>query len=369
MIIGHGGNIFEAAKLIGCKPTDIIDMSSNMNPLGPFPGLMAHLSEKLPSILALPQPDAYDCITAFAARNRVPPENVLVANGTTQFIYTLPRALKTKKALILGPTYADYADACRMHNVPYGYFTTEAIHAFKVDLNLLAASIENADTIFICNPNNPTGVLIPEPDVTDICRLFPDKQFIIDEAYMPFVNRDENFSMMPSKLSNVIVLNSMSKIFRVPGLRIGCLVAPSRTIDQIRQYLMPWSLNSLAQAAILYLMEHGPEVERFVEKTQIYLEDEKRFICEQLKKISNIEFFPNKTPFILARVTGGHTAESVIASMLCSRILLRNCSNFAGLNNLFIRISLKKHDINRFFSRTLQKVLSSTTGDSKRKVT
>jgi len=368
LITGHGGNIFDVARRIGCSPADIHDMSSNMNPLGPLPGLMEHLREQMDTILALPQADASDCINAFARRHRVDPGQVVAANGTTQLIYQIPRALDTKKALILGPTYADYADACRMNGVPYNFYLTTESESYQPDLNRFQSVIPGADTIFICNPNNPTGTLVPYKDMVALCRRNPDKRFVIDEAYMPFVGPDHQFTMMKSTLSNVLVLNSMSKIFRIPGLRIGFMVAPHPIADRFRRYLMPWSLNSLAQAAIIYLMEQKDQVGWFIKKTQQFLNDERSFLNNELNKKEGVQLFPSHTSFILVRLSDGTIAESVLESMLAHRILLRNCANFVGLSDRFVRISLKEHHVNRLLVDAFKDALRQPAAEPGKKV-
>ena len=97
MIKGHGGNIFEVAQRLGCAPTDIYDMSSNVNPLGPPPGLVTSLIENIHTINALPEVDAGKAVRAFADRYDVDPDLVLAGNGTTQFIYSIPRYFKPKE--------------------------------------------------------------------------------------------------------------------------------------------------------------------------------------------------------------------------------------------------------------------------------
>lgn len=342
MISGHGGNIHEVAKNLGCAPADIMDMSSNVNPMGPMPGLLKHLEEHLKeAVSALPQADASFCIEAFAKRYELDSTRVLAANGTTQFIYTIPRALHTKNALVLAPTYSDYADACAMHDVSCNFFITEPSAGFIPDMEKLSAAIETADTIFICNPNNPTGVFLSKKRLLKICRAFPAKRFVIDESYLPFVEQANDHSMVHSGLENVLVLNSMSKIFRVPGLRIGFLIAPPVIIERFRRYLMPWSVNSIAQQAIAYLMTRKAEVDDFVNTSRSFLLGEKNFIVDQLAHSPNIRLFPSTTSFILAQLSTPHTAASICDNVLRDRILLRNCGNFKGLNQSFLRISIK----------------------------
>ena len=360
MIIGHGGNIYETAQHLGCEPADIMDMSSNMNPLGPMPGLLEHLQGTLKTaITALPQADARCCVEAFAQQYKLSPENVLAANGTTHFIYTLPQALNTRRALIIGPTYADYADACRMHKVAYSFALTSSEHNFTPDFSRLTDAVNEADTVFICNPNNPTGVLIPQPDLTTLCNAFPSTRFVIDESYMPFVHADDVYSMMSAGCANVLVLNSMSKIFRLPGLRIGFLIAPPGIIDKFQHFLTPWSVNSPAQAAILYLMAHQQEVQQFTAASRQFAAQEIRFLHEQLQDAGPIKLLPSTTSFMLAELSETHTAASICEHMLKHRILLRNCSNFQGLSECFIRISIKTHDTNRILAAKLLQRLQS----------
>jgi threonine-phosphate decarboxylase len=111
MINGHGGNVYQLARDLGCLPSDIIDMSSNVNPFGPPPGLMALLKENIHAITALPEVDAGSAVGAFSARYGLRPDQVVPGNGTTQLIHTLPLALETRHALIVAPTYSDYADS------------------------------------------------------------------------------------------------------------------------------------------------------------------------------------------------------------------------------------------------------------------
>jgi len=220
MIQGHGGNIFETAERLRCAPSEIIDMSSNVNPLGPMPELVEHLRKILPeAISVLPRVDSADIVGLFARRYNLDPFCALASNGSTQLIYDIPRAFETKKAIILGPTYADYADACRMQGVSFDEFFAEEDDGFVPDLSRFGDNLSSADTAFICNPNNPTGALIPARQLRDLCSAHPRVRFVVDESYLPFAPEGERQSMAGCGLGNVVVLNSMSKIYRLPGLR------------------------------------------------------------------------------------------------------------------------------------------------------
>ena len=350
MLNGHGGNIYALAQRLECAPSDIIDMSSNVNPLDPLPGLVEYIVDNISAITALPQVDAKSAAQSFAARYSINPEHVIAGNGTTQFIYAIPQVLETKRALILGPTYADYADACSMHNVRYDYMMAEEPFDFKLDVDAVIEQIKDHDTVFICNPNNPTGTLMLKADLERLCRFHPDTRFVIDESYLPFVYDSDQLSMLPCRLPNVLVLNSMSKIFRIPGLRIGFLIASGQNIEKFRPFQLPWNVNSVAQTAVDYLMKHTNETEAFIDKTLLLLEDQRKFMADIFKDADHIKLFPSKTSFLLAKLDEKITADMLCDHLAVDRILIRNCSNFRGLSEHFIRISLKTTDINRMLA-------------------
>lgn len=359
MIHGHGGNIYSAAKQLGCSPNDIHDMSSNVNPMGPPPGLLPHLKKSLESIIALPQVDAQEVVKAFSAWHDIDPRGVMAGNGSTQLIYSLPLALNTRKALILGPTYSDYADACRMHHVDYEYLIAPESKRFEIDIRKFQRRARRFDTVFICNPNNPTGTLVPAVELKSLCRSCSDTFFIIDESYLPFVDDPVTASMLKAGLSNVVILNSMSKIFRIPGLRIGFLITSPVIVQRMSRYGLPWSVNSLAQAAVLYLSSHRDPVETFNKQTRQYIEREKKRLTQRLQGSPHIKLFPNHTPFMLAKLLAPPGAEAVCQYLLKHRILVRNTSNFEGLCDAFLRFSLKSPEINTRFTDILLEFFSA----------
>ena len=353
MLNGHGGNIYDMALRLGCSPYEIIDMSSNVNPLGPMPGLVTHLKDNIKTIAVLPEVDARSSAQAFADRYNIDHERIIAGNGTTQFIFSIPLALGTKKALILGPTYADYADACIMHKTRYNFLTAKESTDFKPDINDIEEQITGHDTVFICNPNNPTGVMISFTDLERLCRSHPNTYFVIDESYLPFADGSLKQSMMWPGLPNVIVLNSLSKVFRTPGLRIGFLISSREVIEKFRTHFLPWSVNSLAQAAVYYLMTQKTEVDTFIKTSVKFIEEERNIMLEKFKNASRIKFFPSRTSFLLAKLHGGQTAINLSDHLFHDKILIRNCSNFVGLSDRFIRISLKTSEINRILSEKL----------------
>lgn len=366
MLGGHGGNIYEMARRQGCAPSEIIDMSSNTNPLGPPPGLVDFLKKNIDVVTDLPEVDSKEVTRFFADCFALDPDRVLSGNGTTQFIYSIPRVLEIKKAVVLGPTYADYADACRMHNVHPAIVLAEASDDFRPDINRLTNKINDKDSVFICNPNNPTASLIPKDDLERLCRSHPDTNFIVDESYLSFVNHGEKESLINTGLSNVIVLISISKIFKIPGLRIGFVISVAETIKKFRRCLLPWSVNSLAQAAGRYLAAQRTEIGSFIQRTQLFFEDQRNEFYEKFERLPEIRLFPSTTSFVLIKLPPIISADRVCNQLAREKILIRNCKNFDGLSDQFIRISLKSREKNRMLAEKLLAILQMPTTRSQR---
>jgi len=347
MISGHGGNIFALARRLGCAPEDILDLSSNVNPLGPPPGLREHLAERLDAIAVLPEVDSRDIVARYAARLGLPAERMAAGNGTTQFIYSIPSTLQTRRALIVGPTYSDYADSCRLQGIDPGFLLWSETDGFRADPQRLSDAAAGADTVFVCNPNNPTGGLIPAEELRQVCAAHPAVRFVVDESYLPFAADGDRQSLVGCGLENVLVLLSISKIYRIPGLRIGFLVGDPAVVERFKSGLWPWSVNAIAQAAVHFICESGAAIDRFTAATRDHLDRERRDLLERLAAIPGMRPCPSTVSFVLARLPEGLTAGSAWARLAAERILIRDCSNFVGLSQRFIRLCPRSRAANQ----------------------
>ena len=353
MTFSHGGNIQAVARQLKCSPSELLDMSSNINPLGPPPGLIDFLKANLETVTRLPEVDGRQTAEHFADYLGLNSNQVLPGNGTTQFIYSIPKVLESKKALIVGPTYSDYADACAGNLTTCNILLTRESEAFIPDPERLQNSARHFDTVFICNPNNPTGILIPNDRLHQLCRSCPQSTFIIDESYMPFVSNAKQQSMINSGLENVIVLLSISKIFGIPGLRIGFIIADKVHIQKFRHALLPWSVNSLAQESVRFLSDRKGPIKSFIQKTRVYLARQREQFYDAFKASPGFTLYRSQTPFVLIRLPAPLQAEFAWEWLAENRILVRNCANFEGLSDKFIRVSPKTPEANRLVAEIL----------------
>lgn len=346
MIIGHGGNIYKLAKDLGVTPSDITDMSSNLNPLGPPEGLMEHLASKLSTIVSLPEVDAGHIKELLAEKYGISASSILAGNGTTEFIYAIPRALGTKRALIVGPTYADYRDACEMYGAEADFLLTRKEDRFAMDTMDIAEAADGYDTVFLCNPNNPTGTMATPEAIKAMAESRPDIRFVIDESYLPFACDAYGQSVARYGLANVVTLNSMSKVFRIPGLRVGFLMAPEAIIAEFSKYVLPWCVNAMAQAAVDFILSGGEAIDTFLEETRTYVKAEKDRFVAALDAMDGINPYGAETYFVICELTGENTAEGLWAALAEEAVLIRDCTNFIGIEGEFVRFSLKDKETN-----------------------
>ena len=366
MLRGHGGNSIDLARQLGCAPEEIIDMSSNINPLGPPPGLIRYIKNHIDAVGSFPEVDARSISERFADSCRIDPKRVLAGNGTTQIIYSIPQALGIRRALIVGPTYSDYADACHLHNVKTTFAFAEASKNFQTDIHQMKTQLDQVDAVFICNPNNPTGALISPDELKSLSRSYPETVFIIDESYLPFVPDGDALSLRKLDPGNLMVLSSVSKIFAIPGLRIGFVISHAEIIKKFKRFLQPWSVNSLAQLAVRHLTTIKNDADTFIEKTQRYIRTERRRFFDAAKDFPDIQLFPSTTNFMLAELPYDLQAEDVINQLARDKILLRNCHNFQGLSSRYVRISLKTPEANQLMAEKLSAMVRKTTVEPKK---
>ncbi len=347
MITGHGGNVNELSGRLGCPVADIADMSSNLNPLGPPPGFEAFIAAGINTIRSLPEADGRGVIEAFSRCRGIDPARVAAGNGTTWFIYTLPLALALKKVLVAGPTYADYRDACRALDVPHYLLEARERDMFRFDIDRVDEMADRFDAVFICNPNNPTGTLLEKDRLIRLAEKHGRTLFVVDESYMPFVDGADTQTLVGEPaISNLVVLFSVSKIFTVPGLRCGFMTAAPDIIDRVMRFYQPWSVNALAQKGAVWLFENESGLTGFILETRAFLEKERNLLFERLGHAAGITLFPSATSFVLAKLTGRLKSADLCRFLGDRRILIRDCTNFKGLSDRFVRFSLKTAAVN-----------------------
>ena len=333
----HGGDILSMAKRLGCGVGDLIDLSSNLTPLGMPPGLREALGERLGEISFLPESGSETLVRLFAEKYGCSPQQVLAGNGTTEFIYAVPASVQSRRALIVAPTYADYQTASQWAGLSVDFFTLKADEDFALDFNRLSARLCGGELVFLCNPNNPTGRVVASGALMDFILAHPASEFLIDESYLPFVS-EPSLAGFPLP-ANLFLLCSSSKIYGIPGLRLGFLVANEEKMARFAARRKPWGVNRMAQVAGEYLLVHG---DAYVQAVRDFLAQTRPGFVARLAALPGVQVVPGAANFILCRLAGPMTAPQLRDAMLRQRIMIRDCSNFTGLDAQYFRVSLQE---------------------------
>lgn len=319
MIEGHGDDIYKYKDIKS-------DFSSNIyqNPAANR-AVTDHLSQH-PQLLAhYPEPEAWSLEQMIAEREGISSDNVIVTSGATEAIYLIAQTFRYQP-YIPQPTFSEYADACRM-------FTP-------------SARIKNS--IWICNPNNPTGSLLPAWKLDDA--LFYFLLVIVDQSYEYYTHQPLLTAAEAIKKKRVILLRSMTKDYGVPGLRLGYIIAHNRLTKQLRQHMRPWSVSALAVEAGKYLLQHDELICR------PDLEEAQR-LHERLCGIEGIEVAPTQTNFMLCKLEH-HTAAELKEYLATEHhILIRDASNFKELTPQHFRIAAQTPEENDALVEAIRKFI------------
>lgn len=348
----HGGDILSMAKRLGCSVGDLIDLSSNLSPLGMVPGLREALVERLPEISFLPESGSETLVRLFAGKYGCSPQQVLAGNGTTEFIYAVPGSVQSRRALVVSPTYGDYQTACNWAGLAVDFFLLQAMDDFALDFNRLSARLTGGELVFLCNPNNPTGRVVASRELFDFILAHPASEFLVDESYLPFVN-EPSLAGFPLP-ANLFLLCSSSKIYGIPGLRLGFLVANEEKMARFAVRRKPWGVNRMAQVAGEYLLDHG---DSYVQAVRDYLAQVRPDFVARLAALPGVQVVPGAANFILCRLAGAMTASQLREGMLRERIMIRDCGNFTGLDPHYFRVSLQEAGRNELCLAALAGIL------------
>jgi len=335
--IKHGGDILAVARSLGCSPAELDDMSSNLAPFGLAPGVMEALLARLDEIAYLPETGSESLCDCLGAKYGRPRQDFLAGNGTTEFIFGLPAGLRPRVGVVINPSYGDYRLACEWAGIEVEDFDLDPSEDFVLDLRRLAGILRGGELVFLCNPNNPTGALTPSRQLHEFIAGHQDSHFLVDEAYLPFTGEESLLDLEP--LNNLLVLQSYSKIFCIPGLRLGFLVGPSGLLTRLRERSKPWGVNRLAQVAGEYLCLQG---DAYVAEMASFVSRERKSVAEKIAQLPGVTVVPGRANFLLGRLDGGRLGAGELRHQLLQRrFIIRNCANFTNLDERYFRLSLK----------------------------
>lgn len=364
--------------------SDLIDYSSNINPVTPM-ALKKAIIDSIDSIGAYPDIDYVDLRDKIARSiNRqymrscdilgsgfddsildnqrlLSRDNICVGNGASELISLIFRLDIFDKVRVLSPLYSEHIRSSRIGGkgpiispMKDIYGSDDKVYLSFEDMDLAR---DPREAIVVCNPGAPDARLRNLDFLVDHCRTY-GKYLIIDESFMDFCEGYSYNSGFKYDYGKIIIVKSLTKIYGMPGLRLGYMMARDKSIvEKVRSIQEPWSVNSLAQAGAMAVLEDLD----FLEKTRKSYKKEREYLMDELSKMSAIDLYKSDTAYILCSLNDRSkydTAHDLKMDMVREKsILIRDASSFEGLTHRHFRLAIKSHDLNEVLVDSLRQIL------------
>ena len=325
MIYGHGDDTYRYGEKVK------MNFSSNIYQKADLTELKQYLATRLDAIGNYPEPEPKELEELIAEKLEIPASMVMVTNGANEAIYLIAQLYRGWASVIPQPTYTEYADACRMFDHIISYESTD-------ELNILPE-----DRIYwICNPDNPTGNVMLKQLLAYVIKKHPRFLHVIDQSYADYTLQP---MLKPKELLdcyNVMILHSLSKKYCIPGLRLGYMTASPIIIERLRDIRQPWTVNTLAIEAGKWLIKNDPKV---IPDIKDYIAEAQR-LHDELQAIDGIMVMDTKTHYMLVNIDWATSLELKNWLIENHGILIRDASNFHGLDTHCFRVAAQSPEEN-----------------------
>jgi len=347
----HGGRVMDFAKKYSLAVDDVIDYSSNISPIGPPKGIRNVLDDEMDRINRYPD-DGDVPRQVVADYVGVQAGNVLLGNGSVNLIYLLVNHFKPKKAIVFSPTFSEYERAALSINGDVVHLSLGSDFSLNIEGN--RDELIDADMIFICNPNNPTGSLLGAEEILSLKNIALKSRIIVDEAFMDFCGDELSVISKAMYDDRLIVLRSMGKFFSLAGLRIGYLIAEKNVVSDLERKNPPWTVSSIASAATIEAVTD----KEFISVSKKAIKSLREDLMKDLRGISGIHAFPSCANFLLLKTTrNGWNSRKIQNYLAKEAILIREADDFVYLDETYFRIGIRKSEDNNILSDILKRIL------------
>ena len=342
----HGGIYSVNHKLVK------VDCSSSINPLR-TPRKAILTIQKNARALAPVYPDS-ECKELKRSLSHyldIDSEWISVGNGALEIIYWFAQAFVKKRAVIPAPTFCEYERASYKVGADDIVFTP--LNNFELDADTMIEKARRADAIFLCNPNNPTGMLSTKQVIKIIERVDSSTKILLDECFIELVDdSNANNSMIEriSEFDNIVILRSLTKSFGLAGLRVGYSVCNPSLVEKLLINKIPWNVNGLAQAAAVAALQDT----KHLTKARALVRKERKFLQDRIARLKSFSIYNSNSNFFMINL---HKRDSTLfrnALLKTSGVLVRDCSTFTGMDSHHIRVAVKTHRENLQLLKALE---------------
>lgn len=342
----HGGDVY--------RNSIQRDFSVNINPQGVPPQVQKAILDAALYSNRYPDYRSGQLIRAIAEMEEVSENAVLCGNGASELFPAVVHAIAPQKTVIPIPSFYGYERAVQAGSGEILFFQLEEFEGFAVTEAILDVLTADCNLLFLANPNNPTGKRIPKDllnQILDHCREW-GIIVVLDECFLDFTENSKERSMLRkvSEYPNLIVVRAFTKLFAIPGVRLGYLVCENRVLlEQIALQLPEWNVSIFAQAAGIAAAQES----EYRKGTPDYVQREREYLIKGLEQHASwLRIFPGDADFLLLR-----TEIPLYEKLLEQGILIRDCSNFRGMSKGYYRIAVKMREENEILLKAIQDIM------------
>ena len=346
----HGGDVY--------KYDHCLDFSANCNPLGTPQSVKQAIIDSVEDLSDYPRVGCGPLKEAIADYEHTKKEYLICGNGAADLIFSLSRALNPKKALLPAPTFAEYEQALVSVGCEISRYYLKEENDFCIQKDYPdVLKREKPDIIFLCNPNNPTGNLIPEDilvNILDICR---DRNIVVvaDECFLRFNPQYEIISCKRflDDYDNLVIINAFTKFYAMAGIRLGYMMsANTGLINRVSLQLPEWNVSSVAQRAGIAAFA-DKDYEKY---THELIQRERQFLFNELSDMKCI-VYPSQADYLTFRLPQSKAGCMIQEELLKHGILIRSCGSYHNMPADCYRIAVKQHADNEVLINNMRQIL------------
>lgn len=356
----HGSDLEKIAEYYHIDTEGIVKFGANVNPLGLSDAVKSDLASHLDIISSYPDRNYTSLKRTIGEYCSASPSNVVVGNGSTELISLLISQRQSKKALVLGPTYSEYARELGLTGGETVYYNLKESENFILDTEDFTTHLTaDIDLVILCNPNNPTSSAIHTGEIRTILEACREKDIfvMIDETYVEFAPDISEITAVPlvSEYDNIMVIRGVSKFYAAPGLRFGYGITGNREfLTALLTHQNPWSLNSIGAYAGERMLKDAD----YIKKTKELISSERARLFKKLNAMPGVKVYKPYGNFILVRILKeGVTSFDVFEAAIKEKMMIRDCSSFKSLNGEYVRFCIMMPEDNERLMQCIAKKL------------
>jgi threonine-phosphate decarboxylase len=344
----HGGIYSVNPRLVR------LDFSSSINPLGPPRKAIASIKMNTSSLAHnYPDPECTELKKSLSRYLGIDSEWICVGNGAIEVIYWFVQTVfvKGRRVVIPAPTFCEYELASQKAGAEV---TFVPLNNLELEANEVIEKARGADAVFLCNPNNPTGVLATKQIMKIIKNVDSSTRILLDECFIELVDNPTVNTMVEQiqEFGNLMILRSLTKSFGLAGLRVGYGVCNPTLAKKLSANKIPWNVNSFAQVAgVAALLERR----RYLSKARALIKKERKFLHDNIDKLESFSPLRSDSNYFLIHLQGRKNSTQFRDRLLRKTgVLVRDCSTFTGMGTQYIRLSVKMHRENMLLLKALE---------------